>query len=80
MGPWLLAGRLPRRLEYFSEESCTPALVLKPWDHADQPPPRVSRRPAAPPQRSSASPMAIGFAMKVRVGSMGNLNSVPMRR
>jgi hypothetical protein len=24
--------------------------------------------------------VAIGFAMKVRVGSMGNLNSVPMRR
>jgi hypothetical protein len=33
-----------------------------------------------PTQRSSASPVAIGFAMKVRVGSMGNLNSVPMRR
>jgi hypothetical protein len=81
MDPWLLAGWRLRRLEFFSGESCTPALALKPWDHADQLAPSFTPACCCLPHPAQLR-IAGGnrVAMKVRVGSMGNLNSVPMRR
>jgi hypothetical protein len=78
---WLYAGRRRRRLEFFVQEH--PALL--PWRSSpgitpNSRPPEFPAGLLPPPQRSSAPAMAIGFALKVRVGSMGNLNSVPMRR
>ena len=79
---WLYAGRRRRRLEFFGQEHG----ALLPWRSSrgitpnSRPPELPVGLLLPPPQRSFASPVAIGFAMKVRVGSMGNLNSVPMRR